>query len=298
MTHTQRRAEMQRAEADGTICPCTAQTVHLFDDGWRIVRLETVGDFRREGWLMRSCCASYVGDKLIPDSTFRYRNGDADSADAAPQITHDSCYEMGLDVHHSGMALYSLRDQANLPHLTVWAEPGWGVIDEGGYRNPDTIRQTYRRRLDAWIRATDSLAVDKTDRKLRRVLRMRAVPAAQDERARYEQISELLADDPALEWARARAKSLIITIYATIGYRQDALVHSLDTYGPDIEDPDGPGLDKVREGWRILQGYHEAERIHLMQQLEDLAEHALAGKDESGFEFSWFIPDAPEQVAA
>jgi hypothetical protein len=303
---------MQRLEEAGEIAPDQSILLHEFADGWQIRQLQTVGDYRREGRLMRSCCAKYIGDQVIPGSTWQYQAGEKADDEIAPEVTAGQApiVEMPGDITgwHAGMRLTSLRDSDGLPHLTFWAEPGWGVTDWGGYRNCKNPKAEYIARLREWIELSGSFEV--TVRTMR-ALRMRAVPAGRDERAEFEQLEAVFCC-PA---DRHIARDLIMEVFVMIGGRQNAVVHSFDMIGPDENLPCDlsgyesveadwtlqldEGLAEVRAGWMKVKQSCQVVIDSYMQQLRELAAHVEAGGAAEDFPFDQWAGARPKlQVVA
>lgn len=149
ITRPQRVKQMHELQASGRIQPDASGIVHRFDDGWTIRRLVTAGCVRREGYLMRNCCAKYVGDEK-------------DTADTNPgayldgSVRHTTRFrrrEAHTVPSTRGQMLYSLRDADNLPHVTMWANPGWYLRFAFGFRNEEQLKTEYLDRLHAWCEA-------------------------------------------------------------------------------------------------------------------------------------------------
>lgn len=175
VTSSQRIAQQQAFEDAGELAPERAQTVHSFDDGWRVVRLATAGDIRREGLLMRNCLAQYAGDELVSERRGEIALGPLADEDPAPAIVVGSHGAMNLRGRHTDASLYSLRDSANLPHLTWWAKEGSHACGALGYRN-SRPKDGYRERLKQWSEAAGIATYDSETH-----LRLHEVDAASDE---------------------------------------------------------------------------------------------------------------------
>jgi hypothetical protein len=148
-TRTQRIREATEAERQGLIAPDSAETVHEFADGWRIVRLATVGDVRREGRLMRNCLPKYVGDELIEDTKCDYAPGAAGDDEPAPHASAQMVFEHDLSRYHASARLHSLRDETGLPHLSFWVREPLYACGIWGYKNSEP-RDKYMARLQEW----------------------------------------------------------------------------------------------------------------------------------------------------
>lgn len=184
----QRRVnEMHAMEKAGMIQADTSRTVHDLGGGWRIAELITVGDVRRECFLMRNCTACYIGDTIdyaASNETDRtlYAPSQRPNADLLGAATKPSI---------EGMRLMSLRAPDNLPHLTFWASTS--VKDVGAYRNNPRIPDKYLALLDAWIEAAGleprpKVSAEQTARQLRAA----GIDLAELE---FTRISERLAEE-------------------------------------------------------------------------------------------------------
>jgi hypothetical protein len=148
---------MARLEAEGAICADHSTVVHRFDDGWTVNRLQTMGDLRREGQLMRSCLAQYAGDTLDPKvpALVIERSAMDDSEphgwDEASSLAGDSPEIWATYLLSS---LHSLRDETGLPHATWWQRDQLCAFEILGYRN-SKLRPAYRQRIDAWMQASN-----------------------------------------------------------------------------------------------------------------------------------------------
>jgi hypothetical protein len=149
VTKAQRISELSRAEEQGHITPDQSETVHEFADGWKIVRLTTCGDVRREGRLMRSCIPKYLGDTLAPGKKVVYDPCDKPDDDPAPSVDWDMIFDTDLSRHHYGLSLHSLRDAEGLPHLTFWALKDEFACGIYGFKNCEP-KLKYKKRLDEW----------------------------------------------------------------------------------------------------------------------------------------------------
>jgi hypothetical protein len=154
VTRAKRIAQRQAFEKAGKIAPDRSETVHEFSDGWRVVRLSTAGDLRREGLLMRNCVAMYAGDTIITEPRGEVILGPLSDCDPAPKVGPDDLDVVPLKGRHVHASLYSLRDEANLPHLTWWARDKSHACGALGYHNA-APKQHYLTRFEQWAEAAE-----------------------------------------------------------------------------------------------------------------------------------------------
>lgn len=134
VTRAQRLKIMHVAEDGGVIAPDRSQIIHVFDDGWTIRRLELASDIWREGVLMRNCLRLH------------YRRATEAGAQDQLALRKVSSLICNPDISY----LHSLRDENNLPRLTIYVrERMWGA---GSYRN-GRICDEYVDRMNEWMSA-------------------------------------------------------------------------------------------------------------------------------------------------
>lgn len=167
MTRSQRLREADEHTRQGLIAPDRSVIVARFDDGWTIRRMSCAGDVRREGWLMRNCCAKYVGDVFADeDKSCRTVTRCAGIADTTPHVGCDEAFVKATAVSWTclGLTLHSLRDVDNLPRATFWAHEGYAVQGIGGYRNDKTVKASHLDRIRTWARATGTPILEEDQR--------------------------------------------------------------------------------------------------------------------------------------
>lgn len=154
VTRSQRIAQQQVFEQAGQLPDDRAAIVHEYGDGWHVVRLETVGDLRRDGLLMRNCLAQYAGDELVSDKRGEIVLGPLMDHEPVPAVACGDLDVVPLRGRHVHARIYSLRDEAGLPHLTWWAKKGSHACSALGYRNAQP-KDAYSRRLEQWAEAAE-----------------------------------------------------------------------------------------------------------------------------------------------
>jgi hypothetical protein len=154
VTRSQRLAQQQAFEQAGQLPADRSTVVHEYGDGWHVVRLDTAGDLRREGLLMRNCLAQYAGDMLVSEQRDMIVLGPLMDCDPAPVVGCADLDVVPLRGRHVHAKFYSLRDEAGLPHLTWWAREKSHACSALGYRNAPP-KAAYRKRLEQWAEASE-----------------------------------------------------------------------------------------------------------------------------------------------
>lgn len=135
-TRTQVLRLVETCEAAGTIAPDRSEIIAQLEGGWTLRRMRYAGDFRREGELMSSCCASYV-PRLVPS------HADFTMADR-PDLLDDQ----------RELQLVSLRDKDNLPHATAWLLPGHHLFAVWGRGERNKLSAPKAQLLKRWCAET------------------------------------------------------------------------------------------------------------------------------------------------
>lgn len=117
-TASQRLRRAQELEAQ--YGPDASQTVHSFPDGWTIKQLQTYADAQREGHLMGNCFG--YDSTEWPHEIWNEHPDMENVANEDDEWDDRKYWELSphADMHHElPQPMYSLRDPANLPHVSI-----------------------------------------------------------------------------------------------------------------------------------------------------------------------------------
>jgi hypothetical protein len=158
-TRSQKLRQVAADEAAERIPLDASEIVHSFEDGWTVRKLTCTGDLRREGWLMHSCLAQYVGDVLCGRrkgaSTVMFGH-DRHRFDWSEREPSDFTGPHSKWPANALCNLYSLRDKDNLPHATWWSRPGVYSHSVLGAHN-EQVKPSYRKRIDEWLKVVPTI---------------------------------------------------------------------------------------------------------------------------------------------
>jgi hypothetical protein len=267
-TRTQRLKRASSAEASGSVRADASEIVHTFADGWTIRRLVTCSDVRREAHLMRHCVSRFAAEAHVRHPLLGVSfEREADEA-PAPRIDMDHMLARMMPGRYFGQHLYSLRDEQNLPHVTLWARIGDELMrghacDVHGYRNA-APKASYAAKVGEWAAQVHvHMPVGDDDEHLLMLDGTHSFPGAMLGMRIAELLFEEADEERAYELARAamiqlgrvdraRRRHLVLISARRSGRLSDAQLRRLPARRRQLRADERAGVRRIDLLWRQL----------------------------------------------